>query len=141
MNKHFIGAIMCIDYGSKKTGVAITDIDRQFATAFPVIQYSKEEELLRSIQKIVEDYKISKILIGIPTTTSGESSEWNSQVKNFANILQTRFETLELEFIDETYSSRYTRNNLSISKKRRKKNLDSEVAKMLLMEYLNNTNP
>ena len=58
-----MGRILCIDYGERHTGIAVSDPTRTIAQALPTIHHATEGELLEALQRLIEP--------GKPESTSG----------------------------------------------------------------------
>lgn len=118
--------ILAIDHGTKNIGLAISD--ELEITARPLPQLKNSDSALHNIAELCVKEKIEKIVIGLPTGAVIKNSKQEKIVKEFAKDL---FEITMLPILlwDESYSSQNAR-------KKTKKNIDSESAKIILQEYL-----
>ena len=135
MNKKF-GRILCLDYGDKRIGVAVSDFTLSIASPLTVIESHAPFSLLA---KIIEDYSVFKVVIGIPMTLSGENNgKQLSKVKKFAEKLSNII-NVEVEFWDERFSTnaamRYI-NEAELSIKKQNKIKDKVAASFILSGYL-----
>ncbi|MBR1379983.1 MAG: Holliday junction resolvase RuvX [Alphaproteobacteria bacterium] len=125
-----IGRIICVDWGARRVGVAVSDPGRGFVFARPVV--SGGDDLPTRIAKIATDECAVGIIIGLPLRTDGSESDTTAHVREFANAL-ANVTDLPIAFIDETLSSnaametigRATYHNI-------KEKLDSESARVIL---------
>jgi len=122
--------ILGIDYGLKKIGLslAITIL----AEPYQVLRYEKEIEILEKIQKIIEDEKIEKVILGISEGEMGEKT------KEFGEKLKQRL-NIPLEFFDETLSTYHAQvfsREAGIKRSKRKSMEDAFAAAVMLQSYL-----
>ena len=78
---HFstMGRILCIDYGERHTGVAVSDPTRTIAQARPTIHHATESELLEALKRLVVEQEVDEIVIGLPVSRSGKPSRGPSR--------------------------------------------------------------
>jgi putative Holliday junction resolvase len=124
--------ILSIDHGNKRIGIAISDELGISAKALPTIQVNNEDYAIKQIVETFNSQKCEMVLIGIPTGHEGKDSQQTLIVRDFIKKLITKIEAPVVEW-DETYSSKIASRNI---KGRKKANLDSESAKVILLEYL-----
>jgi putative Holliday junction resolvase len=130
--------ILAIDYGSKRIGIAITDPLNIFA--YPLITLTNDNKFFDNLKKILLQYKVVKILIGSPLKENGEESVTSQSVNKFIEELKKNVQ-IEIELVDERYSSEIARQRVIESvvskKKRRDKSLiDKNAAAVILEDYL-----
>lgn len=130
--------ILAIDYGSKRIGIAITDPLNIFA--YPLITLTNDNKFFDNLKKILLQYKVVKILIGSPLKENGEESVTSQSVNKFIEELKKNLQ-IEIELVDERYSSEIARQRVIESvvskKKRRDKSLiDKNAAAVILEDYL-----
>ena len=66
------GKILSLDVGTRKTGLAISDIDQTMAFMRPEIIHSSAEELILAIKELIKSESIHELLVGLPLSLSGE---------------------------------------------------------------------
>jgi putative Holliday junction resolvase len=122
---------MAIDYGTKKSGIAICDAQRSIAMPLCSVMNGSTTYLLQQISKIVARYEIGFIVLGFP-----DSSYDSSIYKAFANQLLAAVNT-PIYLQDETYSSRIADEMLQdLGLNRKKRNsLDDQIAAQVIMEH------
>lgn len=130
--------ILAIDYGSKRIGIAITDPLNIFA--YPLITLTNDNKFFDNLKKILTQYIVVKILIGSPLKENGEESVTSQSVNKFIEELKKHVQ-IEVELVDERYSSEIARQRVIESvvskKKRRDKSLiDKNAAAVILEDYL-----
>jgi len=131
--------ILAIDHGSKRIGLAVTDPLNIFA--YPLITLPNDSKFLEKLKKVIEEYHIIKIILGYPLKENGDESASSLSVLKFKTELENKI-GLQIELIDERYSSSIARERIiqtvSSKKKRRDKSLlDKNAAAVILEDYLN----
>lgn len=133
--------ILAIDYGTKRIGLAVTDPLNIFA--YPLITLLNDSNFFMQLKKIIDEYHIVKLILGYPLKESGDESTSSQSVLKFKTELENKI-GLQIELIDERYSSSIARERIiqsvSSKKKRRDKSLlDKNAAAVILEDYLNTT--
>ncbi|MCX6174266.1 MAG: Holliday junction resolvase RuvX [Ignavibacteriales bacterium] len=131
--------ILAIDYGTKRIGLAVTDPLNIFA--YPLITLLNDSKFIERLKNIIDEYHIVKIILGYPLKESGAESTSSLSVLKFKTELENKID-LQIELIDERYSSSIARERIIQSvvskKKRRDKSLlDKNAAAVILEDYLN----
>jgi putative Holliday junction resolvase len=130
--------LLAIDYGTKRIGLAKSDLFQMFAQ--PVGTFDREG-LFRTITEIVTRDGVEKIIVGYPLNEQGEQTRMTSVVDKFIKTLQEVFPQLTIETVNEYGSSKSAEQVLIASGVRktergRKGRLDSTAASLLLQDYL-----
>ena len=146
-----MGRILCIDYGERHTGVAVSDPTRTIAQALPTIHHATESELLESLKRLIVEQKVDEVVIGLPVSQSGKPSRRSEQVRSFAGQLKKatglpvvtsdeRFSTARaIEVLEETRGSREFvpgRRAATGTDKKRREAVDRIAATIILEDYL-----
>ncbi|AFN75129.1 Holliday junction resolvase-like protein [Melioribacter roseus P3M-2] len=129
---------MSLDYGEKRVGVAVTDPLNIFA--YPVTTLDNDSNLIANILKLIDEYNVIKIIIGNPLKENGEESKVSLIVKDFSRKLRNAC-GIEIELVDERYTSHMAQRRIIESvptkKKRKDKGLiDKNAAAIMLEDYL-----
>jgi len=137
-----MGVFISIDYGSKKTGLATTDIKKLIASALATIQ---TKEVISYLKKFNERNPIEKFIVGEPKQKDGSSSIIETEILSFINSLSLNFPLISIERYDERYTSKIALDFLIKSgakkKKRKNKNLIDKIsATIILQSYLESKN-
>lgn len=132
--------IMAIDYGSKRTGIAITDELQMIASGLTTVSTT---DLLSFLVDYFEKEKVELILVGEPKQKDGNHSDIEKEIKKFLEKLSKAISDVVIERVDERYSSKMAFQTMIDSglkkKQRRNKALIDEIsATILLQEYLYN---
>tara|TARA_B100000579_G_scaffold190161_1_gene155260 strand:- start:1232 stop:1654 length:423 start_codon:yes stop_codon:yes gene_type:complete len=137
-----MGVFISIDYGSKKTGLATTDIKKLIASALATIQ---TKDAISYLKKFNERNPIEKFIVGEPKQKDGSSSIIETEISSFINSLSLNFPLISIERYDERYTSKIALDFLikSGAKKKTRKNknlIDKISATIILQSYLESKN-
>ncbi|MBP5698011.1 MAG: Holliday junction resolvase RuvX, partial [Alphaproteobacteria bacterium] len=115
-------AILGIDYGSKRMGLAVSDLLCTIASAYKILYRKKLEQDLVELEKIIKEKEIGAIVMGLPLQMNGEEGSMATEVRRFAEVLEKRF-ALPVLLWDERLSSSAAENFLikevDLSRKKR----------------------
>lgn len=130
--------ILCIDFGKKRTGIAVTDELQIIATALTTVD---TQILYKFLQEYCAVEKVEKFLIGYPLNLDDSPTHATSLVEQAIKSIQKRFPTIPIEKIDERYTSKLASLamiEMGMKKKDRqqKSNTDKIAATIMLQEYL-----
>jgi len=132
-------AILGFDYGSKRLGVAVSDLLQNIATAHCIIYRDTWEKDLAAIKKIIEEKEIKAIVYGLPLQMNGEEGKTAKEVRAFADKLAKAI-PLPYMFWDERLSSsameKFLIQEVDMSRAKRKQKLDASAAAYILQGAL-----
>ena len=94
--------ILAIDYGQKRTGIAVTDTLQMIANGLATVE---TKELEKFIVDYVAKEDVSVIVVGKPTQMNGEDSENMRRIEPFFNRLKKLFPDKEVTYYDERFTS------------------------------------
>lgn len=128
-----------IDYGTKRTGLAITDALRIIASPLETIETPK---LFDHLKKLVPKEKITDFVVGEARHADGTASDITHAQDAFCKKLKETFPDIHIHRVDEMYTSKIASQSLimgGMKKKDRamKGNLDKVSAALILQAYLN----
>lgn len=127
-----VGRLVGIDWGARRTGIAVTDDGREFVFARAPIVSNGGAELVRAVVELVRTEKIAGIVIGLPLRMDGTESETTARVRAFADALAHETDT-PIIFIDETLSSSEAQGQMGrVRRADIKEKLDSNAARVIL---------
>ncbi len=127
---------LAIDYGTKRTGLAICDSAETIVSPLTVIQGQKE--LLKKIAEVVETENVEAIVLGLPLNMTGSESSQTKLVFRFAEQLKD-FLHIPVHFQDERLSSFSAEERLASAKftrGKKRKRLDAVAAAEILEAFL-----
>lgn len=130
--------ILAIDYGGKRTGLAVTDPLQIIATGLETIEST---ELIPWLKKYLSMEEVELIIIGLPKNWDETDTHGTPLVKAAIKKIQKEFPTTPLKTVDERYSSKMAKDamlEMGMKKKDRrvKGNVDVIAATIILQEYL-----
>lgn len=131
--------ILSIDYGSKRTGLAVTDPMKIIATGLAGIHTKELENFLIDYFKKEE---VEIVIIGHPTNWDDSDTHATPLVQAFINRFKKIFPSIPIIKVDERFTSKLAVRSMVESgmkkKQRQNKNLVDEIAAtIMLQEYLN----
>ncbi len=135
--------ILAIDYGKKRTGLAVTDPLQIIATALETVD---SNELIGYLKKYMINEPVEKILIGYPLNFDNSATDATPLVEKFILKFGNVFPNMPVEKIDERMTSRMASQAISgmgLKKKDRedKALIDTVSAVIMLQEYLDSKKP
>lgn len=94
--------ILSIDYGKKRTGLAVSDPLQLIANGLTTID---TKDLFDFLTRYVQMEEVERIVIGRPTQPNGQPSENLARVENFVNRWRKVMPTIPIEYYDERFTS------------------------------------
>jgi putative holliday junction resolvase len=133
-----MGRILAIDYGQKRTGLAVTDELQMIATSLTTVASA---EIFAFLKKYVAENNVSAFVVGEARQMNNELSESAIFIEPFVNKLKAEFPALQVERLDERFTSRMAQDAIRASGVNRKKRqdkalIDTVSATILLQSYL-----
>ena len=130
--------ILAIDYGMKRTGIAVTDILQIIASGLTTVP---SETAIMFLKEYFSKEEVIKVLIGEPKQMNGQPSESTPIIEKFVSDFETAFPEMKIERVDERFTSKMAFQTMIDSglKKKQRKNkalVDEIAATILLQEYL-----
>ena len=129
--------ILALDFGNKRIGIAIADSDIGVAAARDFLVH--DGDAITNLVELIEHEQIEKVLFGLPLGLR-EETEQTTAAREFAKELDAKV-AANVELIDERFTTKLAEKNLQTANldSRQQKNLvDSESARIILQEYLDN---
>ncbi|MES2478790.1 MAG: Holliday junction resolvase RuvX [Bacteroidota bacterium] len=130
--------ILCIDYGKKRSGIAVTDPLQIIATGLTTVD---SEALIYWLKQYVKAEEVAKVLIGYPLALDNTATDATPLVDKFIRNFKKVFPELQIETVDEQFTSKMASAamiEMGMKKKDRQKrgNTDELSATIMLQEYL-----
>ncbi len=134
--------ILAIDYGMKRTGIAVTDELQIIATALDTVETSK---LFEFLEKYISENKIQEIVVGLPVRMHGEIGELETEIQKFISKFEEKHAEIPVFRQNETFTSKMASQAILQSgtkkKKRQDKSLIDKVsATIILQSYMETRN-
>lgn len=129
---------MAIDYGQKRTGIAVTDELQIIASGLTTVESST---IFTYLQQYFNAESVSKILVGDPKKMNGLPSESAALINQFVEELNKRFPDIPVIRVDERFTSKMAFQSMidgGFSKKQRQNKalIDEISATIMLRDYL-----
>jgi putative Holliday junction resolvase len=129
---------MCLDYGGKRTGVAVTDPLQIIVTGLDTVETNL---LFKFFETYLKTETVDKLVLGYPTHADGNPTYLVEQIEKFVKTFKQLYPLIIIDYIDESYSSAEAKEiifNSGVKKKKRmdKSLVDKVSAILLLQKYL-----
>jgi len=130
--------ILCIDYGLKRTGIAVTDPLQIISTGLTTVE---SKELISFLKNYFQLEHVELIIIGEPKNLDDSDTHATPMVKAIIAKLKKEFPHIPIKTVDERYTSKMAKQamiEMGLKKKdrRNKKTVDKIAATIMLQEYM-----
>lgn len=134
-----MGRMIGIDFGLKRTGIAITDEANIIASGLTTVD---SRELMTFLKDLIPSKKVDIIVLGFPKKLNNEDGHITENVRLLKVELEKQFPTCKVELVDERFSSKIAFDTMIASglrkKQRQNKGLIDEIsATIILQDYMN----
>jgi len=135
-----MGRLLAIDYGSKRTGIAITDELQLIASGLTTVS---TQELILFLKNYFKEEDVELVIVGEPKQKDGTHSHIESEIIKFIKRLNEVFPELQIKRMDERFTSKMAFQTMIDSglKKKQRQNkalIDEISATIILQDYLYN---
>jgi len=135
--------IIAIDYGLKRTGLAVTDPLKIIATGLTTIE---SKQLIPFLKAYFAREEVELIIIGEPKNLDGSDTHATSLVKKVLKELEKNFPAIPIQTVDERFTSKMASRamiEMGLKKKQRRNKalIDEIAATIMLQEYLKTSPP
>lgn len=132
--------IICIDYGGKRSGIAVTDPLKIIATSLTTVS---TKDLVAFLKKYFATEEVELLLIGYPLNLDDSPTHGTALVKSAIKQFAKEFPNMPIKQVDERFTSKLASRamvEMGMKKKNRQKkeNTDMIAATIMLQEYLQN---
>ena len=133
-----MGRILSIDYGKKRTGIAVTDPLNIIATGLTTIETPK---LVQFLKEYIGGEEVEEVIIGMPLNLDDSDTDATPMVRHFINVFKRTFPAIPITEVDERYTSKAASQamlQMGLKKKDRQNKalVDEIAATLMLQEYL-----
>lgn len=133
-----MGRILCIDYGLKRTGIAVTDPLKIIATGLTTVDSKK---LINFLKIYFSKEEVELVIIGEPKNWDETATHATPLVEKCIRALQKNFPRIPVKKVDERFTSKMARDSMlemGLKKKQRRDKalVDEIAATIILQEYL-----
>ena len=137
-----MGRLLAIDYGEKRLGLAISDPNQIISKPLKTIILSDSQYIYNELEKIISDYEIQKLIIGLPLGMDGKNTQQTIKVEAFKENLQNKI-GIPVILFDERLSSVSAKKSLisqGIKTGHNKSKIDQTAAAIFLQHFLDTLN-
>jgi len=132
--------LLAIDYGTKRTGIAITDEMQFIASGLTTVNTN---ELLSFLKNYISEENVELVIIGEPKQKDGSHSGVEEEIKKFIQIFSEAIPEMKIDRMDERFTSKMAFQTMIDSglKKKQRQNkalIDEISATIILQDYLYN---
>ena len=133
-----MGRILAIDYGGKRTGIAVTDPLQIIATGLTTIS---SPDLIPFLKKYFSEETVELVIIGLPKNWDESDTHGTAPAKAAIKKIQKEFPQMPLKTVDERYTSKMAKDamlemGMKKAQRRDKKLVDEIAATIMLQEYM-----
>ena len=133
-----MGRILAIDYGLKRTGLAVTDPLKIIATGLTTVE---SKQLLSFLKNYFSKEEVELIIIGEPKNWDDSDTHATPLVENTIKELQKNFPSIPIQKVDERFTSKMASKamiEMGLKKKQRRNKalVDEIAATIMLQEYM-----
>ncbi len=134
-----MGRVVALDYGRKRTGIAVTDPLQLIASGLTTMP---THELLDFLKRYLEEEDVVRFIVGEPKQMNNTPSEAEIYIAPFLNRLEKTFPNVPIERQDERFTSKMAfqsmiEGGLKKKQRRNKALIDEISATIILQAYLN----
>ena len=132
--------ILGFDLGTRTLGISISDYTNTIATTYKTIRFNEREydSIIPEIKNIVHEFNVQKIVLGLPKNMNNSIGDRGLETLEFKKRLEDNL-NIEVIMQDERLTTVQATNYMleaDISRKKRKKKVDSLAANIILQTYL-----
>lgn len=132
--------LLAIDYGTKRTGIAVTDEMQLIASGLTTVP---TEKLISFLKNYFTEEKVELVIIGEPKQKDGTHSNVEEEIKKFIQKFSEEFSEMKIDRMDERFTSKMAFQTMIDSglKKKQRQNkalIDEISATIILQDYLYN---
>ena len=130
-----MGRLLAIDYGKKRTGIAVSDPLQIIANGLTTVETSR---LFDFLHDYLQKEEVSTIVVGLPKQMNNELSENIRRIEPFVNRLRKLYPHLQIEYFDERFTSKMAHQSMidgGLKKKdRQNKALVDEISATIILQ-------
>lgn len=130
--------IISVDYGDKRTGVAVCDKYETIASPVKVIDEWNQDALAEKIAAVILEYKAETVVVGLPKNMDGTEGARAEKCRNFAKLLEEK-SGVKSFLCDERLTTVISHRDLSVTNtrgKKRKAAVDALSAVIILEDFI-----
>jgi putative Holliday junction resolvase len=134
--------ILAIDYGNKRTGIAVTDPEQIIASPLETVL---THELMHFLETYIKSEEVELLVVGFPRQMDHSESESMKQIRFFVAAFKKRLPEIPVQYEDERFTSKMAMDamiagGMTKEDRRVKGNVDKVSASLILQTYLEHKN-
>lgn len=130
-----MGKVLAIDFGLKRTGLAISDEGQVFAFGLKTVE---SKTLDQEIAELVSKEKLSDIVIGLPKRMNDEDTHITQNVRMLKEVLEKKYPSVRIHLEDERFTSSMAANVIHVAgasrKQKKDKGLVDKVSATIILQ-------
>jgi len=130
-----VARLLSIDYGKKRTGLAVSDPLQLIANGLTTVETPK---LFDFLADYFEKEEVERVIVGLPRQMDNEPSENMKRVEPFVNRLRKLYPHIPVEYYDERFTSKMAQQTIIDAglkkKERQRKELVDEISATILLQ-------
>ena len=130
--------LLSLDVGEKRIGVALSDPEGALVRPLEVIHRRSKREDFEAIDRLVEQWDVERVVVGLPLTSEGGVGPQARRIKRYTREL-ARVLSVPIDFVDERYSTvdaLEVMRTVGLSPKRQHERVDAVAAAVILQSYV-----
>jgi len=133
-----MGKIAAIDFGLKRTGLAITDELNMFAFGLDTVESTK---LMDELKRLVKEEKVATFVLGLPKRLDNSDAHVTQNVLLLKEAIEKEIPVVQVELLDERFTSKMASQSMHTAgatkkQKKQKELVDKVSATIILQSYL-----
>jgi putative Holliday junction resolvase len=133
--QRIMGRIVAIDYGQKRTGIAVTDPMHLIANGLDTVLSAQAVDFLKRYASVEP---VDVFVVGYPRDMSYRPSEAAPLIEQFVNDLHAAVPSVPVQYVDERFTSKIARQSIlaggATKKQRRNKALIDKISALIILE-------
>ncbi|MDG1742865.1 MAG: Holliday junction resolvase RuvX [Crocinitomicaceae bacterium] len=130
--------ILALDFGLKRTGLALTDDEKMFAFGLETVN---SNVLMQRIGELIESEEVDELVLGLPKRLNNQDSHITQNVLLLKDAIEKNFPSLRIHLLDERFTSKMASQAMhaagaSNKQKKEKELVDKVSATIILQSYL-----
>jgi putative Holliday junction resolvase len=135
-----MGRILCIDYGAKRHGLALSDALRMTARGIETLERPRTRaQEFGHIADLVKEHEVDLVVMGLPLNMDGTPGTHHAEVMKYAEALTAHLK-VDVHLVDERRTTMQAEHHLrrvgTGGWKKRKERVDAVAAAIILQSYL-----
>jgi putative Holliday junction resolvase len=130
-----MGKILALDFGLKRTGIAISDDARMFAFGLETVD---SKFLMERIGELIQSDNVDELVLGLPKRLNNEDSHVTQNVLLLKEAIEKTFPILKVELLDERFTSKMASESMHMAgaskKQKKQKGLVDKVSATIILQ-------